>query len=299
MDLKPDLSSVELYRAKIEKDLKQTNESKIEAFNWAVDGLNFEYLQKNYQDKSYRQIAESEMDKKLISAEKELAEIQSSINKVLDELKKIKTETKNPRIKNDFFGSQFNFDLTVANQSSFDFSRLVWNVKLYLDGSDTPSAEDTIYSFYESKGGLKSGHSVTETIKVGTFRPSEGWVTLASKNAKERKVAIELGNAYDFANKSYLDSRSLELRDKYSEMPSTVEKFKMEFEKKDEQAQSTKTASTTRQVNRTSCTNNCVNGSCVRTFPDGSQENWQAQRKLDPFTQNWGWDTTTNACGIN
>ena len=56
--------------------------------------------------------------------------------------------------------------------------------------------------------------------------------------------------------------------------------------------------STTRQTNRTSCTNDCMNGSCVRKFPDGTTERWQAPRKFDPFSQNWGWDTTTNACGL-
>jgi hypothetical protein len=64
------------------------------------------------------------------------------------------------------------------------------------------------------------------------------------------------------------------------------------------QKQPTTTTSTTRQTNRTSCTNDCMNGSCVRKFPDGTTERWQAPRKLDPFSQNWGWDTTTNACGL-
>jgi hypothetical protein len=52
---------------------------------------------------------------------------------------------------------------------------------------------------------------------------------------------------------------------------------------------------TTRQVNRTSCTNNCVNGSCVRTFPDGRTERWQAQRVYDAMSSDWKWDT--NSCG--
>lgn len=56
--------------------------------------------------------------------------------------------------------------------------------------------------------------------------------------------------------------------------------------------------STTQSRNVVSCTNKCVNGSCVRTFPDGRQERWQAPRKFDPLTNNWGWDTTTNACGL-
>lgn len=40
-----------------------------------------------------------------------------------------------------------------------------------------------------------------------------------------------------------------------------------------------------------------MNGSCIRTFEDGRKERWQAPRKYNPFTQNWEWDTQTNACG--
>ena len=44
-----------------------------------------------------------------------------------------------------------------------------------------------------------------------------------------------------------------------------------------------------------SCTNRCVNGSCVRTFANGHTERWEAPRVLDPFTNNWKWDTSS--CG--
>lgn len=63
-------------------------------------------------------------------------------------------------------------------------------------------------------------------------------------------------------------------------------------------AEARQVASNSRSTNRVTCHNECYNGSCVRTFPDGRKERWQAPRKFDPFTQNWGWDTTTNACGI-
>lgn len=43
------------------------------------------------------------------------------------------------------------------------------------------------------------------------------------------------------------------------------------------------------------CTNRCVNGSCVRTFPNGRTERWEAPRVLDPFTNDWKWDTSS--CG--
>lgn len=55
--------------------------------------------------------------------------------------------------------------------------------------------------------------------------------------------------------------------------------------------------STARATQYTSCQNNCVNGSCVRTFPDGRKERWQAPRVYNPLKNDWEWDITTNACG--
>lgn len=51
----------------------------------------------------------------------------------------------------------------------------------------------------------------------------------------------------------------------------------------------------TRAVQNLTCTNDCVNGSCVRTFPNGRTEKWQAPRVFDPFTNDWKWET--NSCG--
>lgn len=46
---------------------------------------------------------------------------------------------------------------------------------------------------------------------------------------------------------------------------------------------------------RLTCSNRCVNGNCVRTFPNGRSERWQAQQVFDPFTNNWKWETSS--CG--
>lgn len=43
------------------------------------------------------------------------------------------------------------------------------------------------------------------------------------------------------------------------------------------------------------CSNRCVNGSCVRSFPNGRTERWQAPRVFDPFIKDWKWDTSS--CG--
>lgn len=54
-------------------------------------------------------------------------------------------------------------------------------------------------------------------------------------------------------------------------------------------------ASRSTQINRVSCTNQCFNGNCLRTFPDGKQERWQAPRVYKPSTGNWEWETSS--CG--
>lgn len=46
------------------------------------------------------------------------------------------------------------------------------------------------------------------------------------------------------------------------------------------------------------CSNSCVNGDCIRTFPDGRKERWHAPRVFDPFQNDWKWDTATHACGV-
>jgi hypothetical protein len=61
------------------------------------------------------------------------------------------------------------------------------------------------------------------------------------------------------------------------------------------QALATQIRAQSTQRNTMSCTNNCVNGSCVRTFPNGRKERWQAPRTYDPFSGDWKWDT--NSCG--
>jgi hypothetical protein len=51
----------------------------------------------------------------------------------------------------------------------------------------------------------------------------------------------------------------------------------------------------TREENVVSCTNECHNGSCLRTFANGRSERWQAPRVFDPMTNDWKWEI--NSCG--
>lgn len=52
---------------------------------------------------------------------------------------------------------------------------------------------------------------------------------------------------------------------------------------------------TTTSTHYVTCSNKCVNGSCVRTFPNGRTERWQAPRVYDTLSGDWKWDTSS--CG--
>lgn len=41
-----------------------------------------------------------------------------------------------------------------------------------------------------------------------------------------------------------------------------------------------------------SCTTHCVNGDCVRQWPNGRKERFQAPRKFNPFNGQWEWDAS-------
>ena len=77
--------------------------------------------------------------------------------------------------------------------------------------------------------------------------------------------------------------------------PAQVALKKAKFDKP-KKTKSTK--STTKSSNYAVCTNECVNGNCLRKFANGRTERWQAPRVPIPFTNNWGWDTSTNSCGL-
>jgi hypothetical protein len=47
-----------------------------------------------------------------------------------------------------------------------------------------------------------------------------------------------------------------------------------------------------RVAQQNSCTVNCVNGACVRRWPNGRSERFQAPRKFNPFNSQWEWDTS-------
>lgn len=65
-----------------------------------------------------------------------------------------------------------------------------------------------------------------------------------------------------------------------------------ERDRKAAAAQRTEEARYQRVAQQNSCTVNCVNGACVRRWPNGRSERFQAPRKFNPFTSQFEWDTS-------
>ena len=77
--------------------------------------------------------------------------------------------------------------------------------------------------------------------------------------------------------------------------PKSFDKVFAQTELAKERRQAVPRKAAGRAGNTLTCTNRCVNGSCVRTFANGHTERWEAPRVFDPFTNNWKWDTSS--CG--
>jgi hypothetical protein len=64
---------------------------------------------------------------------------------------------------------------------------------------------------------------------------------------------------------------------------------------RDRKAAATERAQEARQqrvAQQNICTVNCVNGACIRQWPNGRSERFQAPRKFNPSTSQWEWDTS-------
>jgi hypothetical protein len=72
----------------------------------------------------------------------------------------------------------------------------------------------------------------------------------------------------------------------------TAVAWQAERERKAALAREREEARSVRVAQANSCTVNCVNGACLRRWPNGRSERFQAPRKFNPFTSQWEWDTS-------
>lgn len=125
---------------------------------------------------------------------------------------------------------------------------------------------------------------------VGKIRLQDGGNVDGCKNVVAQNAVVELFNQ-DWTENGLLKDFSRVREDGIpTPSPATLSKLK-EKKTKPQKAQTT-------SKNALTCTNHCVNGDCLRTFENGRKERWQAPRTFNLLTNNWEWDTLTNACGL-
>lgn len=207
LDKTPDLTSIDKYRSKSAEDLKEVPTETVAAYNWAVSDQTVDSLRATYSHKSYREIAKAEIDREIAADNAAIPALQSATAKfdpIVQQLQQVHAVTSDSSVTNTTMETVFSFVAEVKNGSNLNFSSLVWEARLYLDGSTTPVAKAALYSTYDSSGGLTAGATSRETMRPDTFF-SQDWITLASKEAKERRIVLTLQDARDFNNKSFLD----------------------------------------------------------------------------------------------
>lgn len=282
------------------------------ALRWAVSDLNDETIKKRYPNATMREIVRGEAKGELAKAaaakadaEKQLAEaikVQSNVEKVV--ASDIQTG-----LGSDFFGPKMAIRFRATNDSQYSYSSLTWNAKLFLDDNNEPAAEATLFSSYAKLGGFKPGERITQNHELTSFSHNNGaWHTIEVRQAKKRRLEITVipFSARDLGDRSIVDSSPLKALENIADRENTAKKVlqiadaspesclfscgpkQVTNSDKAEVSQST-------QQNSVSCSNQCVNGNCLRTFSDGRQERWQAPRKYNPLSGDWEWET--NSCG--
>ncbi|MBC5782267.1 hypothetical protein H8N03_04875 [Ramlibacter sp. USB13] len=162
------------------------------------------------------------------------------------------------------------------------------------------TVEGTPYCFAEYGLVAKPPEGVTAKFPATT---GARWRLAENKNVTTDCTRVVVESALENLRSGYPDMLDVfDPEDGMSYPPAAalkkqVAKFDADEAKARPKPRPASVSSTTRSTTSLRCTNECFNGSCIRTFENGRKERWQAPRVYNPFKQNWEWDTTTNACG--
>lgn len=239
---------IESFQASLKEATGKMDKAEIEAYDWAVDGLDLESLNKLYPNKSPKTIIRSETRKVLNDFPAKIAELEKKLPEyepTMAQLNKISADNVTFSIQDDFFGLQPTITATIKNASSLGVSSLSWYAELFIDGDTEPIVTSKLFDNYSNqliistqfadgeaeKGGPEGLSPMTKRSRqftVGFLTGAEKWSTIEIRKAKERRVRLtaipetvkDFGNRYYLAGAPYakIDNmkRDIRLAKKYS-----------------------------------------------------------------------------------
>lgn len=314
-DQKLDMSSEDEWKADVTLLTRTFTQEQYDSWTWAISDLDYAAIKKQYPNATPRQIVagvnasfEKTIKAVVDVAEKALAEE----DRKSAEIAKVSATAQSSTLGRDFFGPLISINVAIKNNSRFGYSQLGWHVAMRLDDNADPVAEANITDSYaEGERGLNPGQEAHRTLRFTSFGQGyEDWYSPAVQQAKKRVITLTplVASAQDLAGddivsrdmwetmlaRSKVTLESTAARTRIAQAPSAHCLFFCP-ERSIPEPQAKTAAATERAVDRSSCTNHCVNGSCIRTLPDGTKEQWQAERRYNSMSGEWEWDT--NSCG--
>lgn len=227
LDKKPDFSSYEIYKPKIDSDFSEAKPSEVDAFNFAVSNLSFDQLKAKYNGKSYRDIAKEELRDYLSSMKKQLAEAESlkpEMDKKMAEIAKVKVEVTGSELTHDTFFDKRDlvYGFHITNESNVSLSKVQLSAVLKINGR-----ADAIYEWspvIKFDNGLRPGESASYKGSMVGFLSFAQPITLEVREAKSREVILVPTDMADFSESWLIgDGTALSL---LNSLPGKIEQTK-------------------------------------------------------------------------
>lgn len=202
LDKKPDFSSYENYKPRIDSDFSEATPAEVEAFNFAVSNIDFGRLKEKYAGKSYRSIAKDELIEYLSSMNKQLAAakgLKPELDKKMVEIAKVKIEVMGSELTHDkFFDKRdLEYSFRISNGSTLSLSKVQLNAILRINGR-----ADAIYEWnpiIQFDNGLRPGESASYKSSMVGFLSFDKPITLEVREAKSRDVILAATDLADFS----------------------------------------------------------------------------------------------------
>jgi len=227
LDKFPDLSNIQTYKLKIDRDFSEASQQEVEAFNFAVSDMNFDQLKQKYPNSSYRKIARNELEFYLASLQTQLGAAQENkaeFEKRNAEVAKVKVEVLGNKLTHDTFFDKrdLEYSFRLTNDSSIPMSKVQLVANFSINGRT-----DALYQWspvVKFDNGLRPGQSAIFTGRMVGFLSFDQPITLEVREAQTREIRLEVTDLADFSEKWLIGKNSP--LDKLNTLPASIDETK-------------------------------------------------------------------------
>jgi hypothetical protein len=185
----------EQYKVDISSRAEKMSSLELTAFNWAVEGINYERLIEVAPKKTPREVirmgianAKADIEQGMAPAEKAITEFED----VRAELQKITPSDIKFRQQKTFFGHMPHLDFNVSNGSRYDVGTMHWVASIRVNEAERVEATKKLSMHYKNSTSLamKQGKNYSEQYQVGHVSGDYSWTTQTILQANKLDVTV-------------------------------------------------------------------------------------------------------------